>query len=265
MSREDAVQRAYAEYEGLGGELEFIEAVFSCVGSPFWKDPRHLSAVRRLATKQHEAAQALPRVRAVTPEPVETETTVDEVDQAASVEEALPPLEGNGGKTDRYTWTQTLSEVNVMVTLPASTRGKDCTVDIRPKRVKVLHCGDASPFLDGELFGSIVTDDSTWTLEQDPGKETKTLTLFLRKLDTMTWWSCVCLGDPEVDLQRIKPENSSLSDLDPETRSTVEKMMFDQRQKAMGQPTSDERKKQDVLANFMAQHPEMDFSQAKIQ
>jgi hypothetical protein len=45
---------------------------------------------------------------------------------------------GNGGAVpERYVWTQTLSEVNVVVTVPENTRGRDLNVTITKNHLKV--------------------------------------------------------------------------------------------------------------------------------
>jgi hypothetical protein len=38
-------------------------------------------------------------------------------------------------------------------------------------------------------------------------------------------------GDPEIDLSLVRPPNANISDLDQETRATINKMMFEQQEK----------------------------------
>jgi len=159
--------------------------------------------------------------------------------QIRYTEEGLQVPVGNGGVTDKYYWTQTLTELSVYVDVPPGTSSKDLEVSIRHSNLRIKLKKDAEPLIEGE-FPYTVSSDSMWTLEDQ-----ESLVITLEKV-VQTWWRSVLKGDPEIDATKVD-STTRVEDYDQETQKTIRKIMFDQKQKAMGLPTSDEMKMADIL------------------
>ena len=124
--------------------------------------------------------------------------------------------DGFGGKTDRYTWTQTDEEVEVYVPVDAETTKKQVACQFRSGSLR-LSVGD-QVLIDGNTCKTIDPEECTWQLERG-SDETKVWITLVKKEPTSKnqHWQCVVLGDAEIDPLKFGPRVMTVDANNPDS------------------------------------------------
>jgi hypothetical protein len=137
-------ESAYDQVAGIGAEQEFIQQAFNFIAEKnpaFFNHPNYLKQIQNMAKKAHDLAMENNKKKQEIVEEFETPAVkadpvpVQQPQPVTETTETVPV--GNGGKTDKYVWTQSLAELTVIMQVPLNTRAKDLVVEIKPQHLKV--------------------------------------------------------------------------------------------------------------------------------
>ncbi|XP_014233110.1 nudC domain-containing protein 3 [Trichogramma pretiosum] len=159
----------------------------------------------------------------------------------------------NGATYDNYSWSQTIGDIDCLVKVPETIKkSKQVKVDIKADSLLIKLCSDAGQWdthFEGKFSFNIRHNDSFWCLE--PGK---TINLHLSK-GQERWWENMLESEPKIELSKIDCSRP-MDDMTEGEQMKIEELMWNQRQKELGLPTSEDaerkRKEEQLLKAWNA-------------
>ncbi|OXU24691.1 hypothetical protein TSAR_001481 [Trichomalopsis sarcophagae] len=153
----------------------------------------------------------------------------------------------NGASYDNYRWSQSIGELDAVVHLPEEARtSKDVQVRLSAEEIEVAAKSSEEgaeawkTLLKGRFSFKIKSSESYWCLE--PGKH---ISLHLEKASER-WWESLVDGEPRIELSKIDCSRN-LEEMAECEQMKVEELMWNQRRKLLGQPTSDQIRMEKIL------------------
>ncbi|XP_047516132.1 nudC domain-containing protein 3 [Pieris napi] len=145
----------------------------------------------------------------------------------------------NGAARDKYTWSQTIMDLDVIINLPANVRSaKDLKVTINPGDISVITRNQDIIIKDSLPF-KIKTLECLWSISE--GR----LLIHLEKVQER-WWDRLLNNEEPINLDKIDCSRA-LNELPEDHIAKVRELQWNQEQKMKGLPTSDEIRNIELL------------------
>lgn len=145
----------------------------------------------------------------------------------------------NGAIYENYSWSQTISEIDVNVKVPANVTTKDLLVRILPNKISVKLKASDTVLLEGDLSNKCKHTDALWSLNQCK------LEIHLEKASEI-WWDCLLQSEAKLDLTKIDCSRP-YEELSEEAQAKIQELTWNQERKRLGLPTSEELQMQEKL------------------
>jgi len=138
----------------------------------------------------------------------------------------------NGAVYDNYTWSQTITDIDIIVKLPENVTSKDLTVIILPQKIKVALKKSSTVLLEDDLCQKVKHNDAIWSLDK------RKLEIHLDKSSEM-WWDCLVESEPKLDVSKIDCSRP-FEELPEEAQAKIEELTWNQERKILGLPTTEQ-------------------------
>lgn len=145
----------------------------------------------------------------------------------------------NGAIYENYSWSQSITEVDINIKVPTDVTTKMLSVSILPNKICVKLKNSNKILLEGELCHKCKHTDAIWSLDKCK------LEIHLEKTSEI-WWDCLIQGEPKLDLTKIDCSRP-YEELSEEAQAKIQELTWNQERKRLGLPTSEELQMQEKL------------------
>lgn len=156
------------------------------------------------------------------------------------LQEGFTSSEGyNGAIYENYSWSQSITEIDINVKVPPNITTKNLAIEILPSRISVKLKDSGTALLEGEFCNKCKHTDAIWSLDKSK------LEIHLEKVSEV-WWDCLIQGEPKLDLSKIDCSRP-YEELSEEAQAKIQELTWNQERKRLGLPTSEELQMQEKL------------------